>query len=92
MAQHKSAEKRARQTAKQRAVNRELKSEVRTTLKKAKGEQDKDKAAAAMKEASSTLDRLASKGIIHKNKAANQKSKIAKHLNKLSKPSTEAAA
>ncbi len=91
MAQHKSAEKRARQSEKRRAVNRELKSEVKTILKKAKSETDKEKAAVAMKAASSTLDKLASKGIIHKNKAANQKAKLAKHLNKLNKPSTDAA-
>lgn len=91
MAQHKSAEKRARQSVKRRAVNRELKSEVKTTLKRAKGETDKEKAAAAMKAASSTLDKLVSKGIIHKNKASNQKSKLAKHLNKLSKTASDAA-
>lgn len=91
MAQHKSAEKRARQTVKRRAVNRELKSEVKTVLKKAKTETDKEKAAAALKAASSTLDKLAAKGIIHKKKAANQKSKLARHLNKLSTPPKEAA-
>ena len=91
MAQHKSAEKRARQSNKHRAVNREIKSEVKTLLKKAKTEIDKEKATAAMKEATSALDKLAAKGIIHKRKAANQKSKLAKHLNKLSTPPAQAA-
>ena len=91
MAQHKSAEKRARQSNKRRAVNRGIKSEVKTLLKKAKTETDKDKAAAAMKEATSTLDKLAAKGIIHKRKAANQKSKLAKHINKLNTPPAQTA-
>ncbi|MCL5020671.1 MAG: 30S ribosomal protein S20 [Bacteroidetes bacterium] len=91
MAQHKSAEKRARQSNKHRAVNREIKSEVKTLLKKAKTETDKEKATAAMKDATSALDKLAAKGIIHKRKAANQKSKLAKHLNKLSTPPAQAA-
>lgn len=86
MAQHKSAVKRARQSAKRRAVNVQLKSEVKTVLKTARTETDKEKAAVALKEAVSTLDKLASKGIIHRNKAANQKSKLVKHLNKLNNP------
>ena len=91
MAQHKSAEKRARQSVGRRAANKELKSAMKTVLKKARSEQDKEKAAVALKEAVSTLDKLASKGIIHKNKAANQKSKLTKHVNKLSNPSAQAA-
>lgn len=86
MAQHKSAEKRARQSTGRRSVNRELKSEVKTSVRKAKSETDKEKAAAAMKKAFSTLDKLASKGVIHKNKAANQKRQLAKHINKLGNP------
>jgi small subunit ribosomal protein S20 len=83
MAQHKSAEKRARQSIKRRTVNKEEKSEMKTLLKKVRAEKDKEKASAALKEAVSTLDKLASKGLIHKNKAANQKSKLTKHVNKL---------
>ena len=83
MAQHKSAEKRARQSVKRRAVNKEEKSEMKTLLKKVRIEKDKEKASAALKEAVSVLDKLASKGLIHKNKAANQKSKLTKHVNKL---------
>ncbi len=86
MAQHKSAEKRARQSEGRRSVNRELKSEVKTSVRKAMGESDKEKATVAAKKAFSTLDKLASKGVIHKNKAANRKRKLAKHLNKLGNP------
>jgi small subunit ribosomal protein S20 len=91
MAQHKSAEKRARQSAERRVINKELKSRVKTVLKNARAEKDKEKAAAAVKEAVSTLDKLASKGLIHKNKAANQKSKLTKLVNKLGNPPAKAA-
>lgn len=83
MAQHKSAEKRTRQSQKRRAVNREEKSEMKTLLKKVRTETDKEKATAALKEVVSTLDKLASKRLIHKNKAANQKAKLTKLVNKL---------
>jgi small subunit ribosomal protein S20 len=84
MAQHKSAEKRARQSAKRRTINKEKKSEMKTLLRNVTTEKDKEKAAGALKEAVSTLDKLASKGLIHKNKAANQKARLAKLVNKLS--------
>jgi small subunit ribosomal protein S20 len=83
MAQHKSAEKRARQSLKRRLENREKKSMMKTIIKKVRVEKDKEKAAAALKKAVSTLDKLAAKGIIHRNKAANQKSKLTKIIAKL---------
>jgi len=83
MAQHKSAEKRARQSLKRRTADREKKSEMKTLLKNVRTEKDKSKASDALKKAVSTLDKLASKGLIHKNKAANQKSKLTKFVNKL---------
>ena len=83
MAQHKSAEKRSRQSVKHRTINKEDKSEMKTLLKKVRTEKDKEKAAGALKEAVATLDKLASKGLIHKNRAANQKSKLTRLVNKL---------
>ncbi len=83
MAQHKSAEKRARQSNERRTMNRIKKSEMKTLLKKVITEKDKAKASAALDEAFSSLDKLASKGLIHKNKAANQKSRLTKLVNKL---------
>jgi len=83
VAQHKSAEKRARQSTERRALNKESKSEMKTLLKKVRDEKDKGKAAASLKEAVSALDKLASKGLIHKNKSANQKSKLTRLVNKL---------
>ena len=91
MAQHKSAKKRARQSPKRRAYNKEVKSEMKTLLKNVRTEKEKEKAVAALKEAVSALDKLASKGVVHRNKAANQKSKLTKLVNKLNTPPTQAA-
>ena len=44
---------------------------------------DKEQITAAFNKVSSMLERLASKGVISKNKAANLKSKLAKHVNKV---------
>ncbi|HEY9166517.1 MAG TPA: 30S ribosomal protein S20 [Candidatus Kryptonia bacterium] len=86
MAQHKSAEKRARRSTSRRKFNKEVKSELKTLVKKVRSENDKTKAGAALNAAVSSLDKLAAKGLIHKNKAANQKSKLTKLVNKLSTP------
>ncbi|MCL4538031.1 MAG: 30S ribosomal protein S20 [Bacteroidetes bacterium] len=91
MAQHKSAEKRARQSVKRHTANRTARSEMKTLVKRVRSEKDKEKAAAALKEAASALDKLASKRAIHKNKAANQKSKLTKFVNKLSTTPKQAA-
>ncbi len=91
MAQHKSAEKRSRQSVKRRAANKTTKSEVKTLIKTVRSEKDKEKASAALKEASSVLDKLAAKGTIHRNKAANQKSRLTKLINKLNTPTDKAA-
>ena len=89
MAQHKSAEKRARQSAKRRLADREQKSQMKTLLKNVRAENDQAKASASLKEAVSALDKLSSKGLIHKNKAANQKSKLTKHVNKMAASSAK---
>ena len=89
MAQHKSAEKRARQSVVRRGVNKVAKSEMKTLLKNVRSEKDKTKASTALAEAVSKLDKLASKGLIHKNKAANQKSKLTKFVNKLGATQTQ---
>lgn len=83
MAQHKSAEKRTRQSLKRRTYNKHNKAMMKTLIKKVRSEKDKSKAELYLKEAVSRLDKLASKGIIHKNKAANQKSKLTKMVGKL---------
>lgn len=56
---------------------------MKTLLKKVRGEKDKTKAALVLKETVSLLDKLAGKRVIHPNKAANQKAKLTKAVNKL---------
>jgi small subunit ribosomal protein S20 len=83
MAQHKSAEKRARQNARRHVRNKAAISKMKTLIKKVRSAKEKDKAAAALKLAVKTLDQLAAKGVIHKNKAANQKSSLTKFVSKI---------
>jgi len=83
MANTKSALKRVRQTKVRTERNRVLKSRIKTLRKKAiaAGESgDATAASAAFREFSSAVDRAAKDSVIHKNKAANLKSKAAKHL------------
>ena len=73
--------KRVRQSRKSNATNKHYKSLVKTAIKKVLTENSKENATKAANLAFSSIDKVASKGIIHKNKAANQKAKISKHLN-----------
>ena len=83
MANHQSAFKRIRQAKKSTAKNRHYRSSLKTMTKKALETKTQQDAASVLKEASSLLDKMAQKGIIHRNKAANQKSRLAKRLNAL---------
>ncbi len=79
MANIKSAKKRAIQSEKRRAHNASRRSMMRTYMKKvilAIEAGDKASAETAMKEATPLLDRMATKGLIHKNKAARHKSRL----------------
>ncbi len=79
MANIKSAKKRARTAVKNRAHNMSMRSMMRTMVKKvlhAVGASDKTAALEAFKNAEKVLDRYADKGLIHKNKAARQKSRL----------------
>lgn len=79
MANSAQARKRARQAVKRNAHNSSLRSELRTAVKKvAKAIAAGDKAAAqaVYKESASTVDRIADKKIVHKNKAARHKSRL----------------
>ncbi|MBA1146511.1 30S ribosomal protein S20 [Ectothiorhodospiraceae bacterium WFHF3C12] len=83
MANSPSAEKRARQAEQRRRHNQSRRSMMRTYIKKV--EQaikagDKDKAAEAYNAAVPIIDRMAGKGIIHKNKAARHKSRLNNHI------------
>ncbi len=83
MANHKSALKRIRQTAVRRLRNRYQLKTTRTLVKRLKALTDKIEANTMLQTVISRLDRLAKNNIIHKNKAANQKSKLTKKVNKL---------
>jgi small subunit ribosomal protein S20 len=83
MPQHKSAIKRVRQNEKRNAHNRQLRSTMRTLVKKVTKTTDKEEAQAALKSATSYLDRMAQKGILHRNNAANKKSSLVKYVNNL---------
>jgi small subunit ribosomal protein S20 len=65
-----------------KAVKSELKTAIRAT-REAVVAGDKEKAASALTIASKKLDKAASKGVIHKNQAANRKSAIAKQVGSL---------
>ena len=82
---HKSAQKRARQTLKRTDKNKQYKVLIKGSVKKVLTSKEKEVVDAEFKKAVRTLDRAATKGIIHKNKAANEKSRLAKHINKISK-------
>lgn len=82
---HKSAQKRARQTIKRTERNKKFKALIKGSVKRVLVHKDKSEAENEMKKTMAVIDRAAVKGIIHKNKAANQKSKLAKHINKLGK-------
>lgn len=83
MPQHKSAIKRVRQNEKRRKHNQPQRSKMKTLVKKALETTDKEQAQEAAREATAYLDKLAAKGLIHKNFAARRKSKLAKHVNNL---------
>jgi small subunit ribosomal protein S20 len=83
MANHKSALKRIRANERKRLRNRFQAKTTRTFIKKLRATKEKGEASALLRKVSAMLDRLARKNIIHKNKAANNKSKLTKYVNKL---------
>lgn len=83
MANHKSAEKRIRSNASKRLRNRYQAKTTRTIIKRLRTSEDKSEAEKLFTEVSSLLDKLAKKNVIHKNKASNQKSKLAKVVKKV---------
>ena len=84
MPQHKSAAKRVRQNARRRTRNRYHRSQVRTMMKKLRQTEDPTQAQQLLREVKAYLDRLATKKILHKNKVANYKSELERHVNVLS--------
>jgi len=83
MAQHLSAERQARRALKHRVRNRAYISKMKTAIKRVRTEKDKEKAGAELRKAVKLLDQLATKGIIHRNNAANKKSSLTKYVSSL---------
>lgn len=83
MANHKSALKRIRANEAKRQRNRYYAKTTRTFIKRLKDTTDKAEAEQLYREVSAMLDKLAKKNIIHRNNAAHNKSKLAKHVNEL---------
>lgn len=83
MANHKSSLKRIRQEEKRRLHNRYYAKTMRNAVKKLRATTDKAEAVAMYSGIQKMLDKLAKTNIIHKNKAANLKSKLAVYIGKL---------
>ena len=86
MANIKTQIKRNRQNDRHRARNKSVRSLLKTrsrNLEEIIGSGDADAAREAYETTSRELDKAVAKGIIHKNKAANKKARLAKRLNKL---------
>ena len=86
MANIKSQIKRNKQNEKAHQRNKAVKSELRTYVRKFREAVESgnvEEATVAMRTASRKLDKAVSKGVIHKNQAANRKSAIARRLSEL---------
>ena len=83
MANHKSSIKRIRQTEKRRLHNRYYAKNMRNEVKKFRALTDKSEAENQLPMMYHIIDKVAKRGIIHKNTAANLKSKLTKFMNKL---------
>ncbi|MPQ45473.1 30S ribosomal protein S20 [Marinifilum sp. N1E240] len=83
MANHQSAIKRIRQSEKKRVHNKYFAKTARNAVRKLRATSDKEAANELLPEVTAMLDKLAKINVIHKNKAANLKSKLASHVNKL---------
>ena len=84
MATHKSAIKRIRQNEKRRLHNRHFRNRARTLVKKARAAIESGDVASAREATSRAvrdLDKLASRGVVHKRNAARRKSRLMKQLN-----------
>jgi small subunit ribosomal protein S20 len=83
MANHKSALKRIRSNEAKRVRNKFQAKTTRSYVRRLRDTKDKAEAQELFKTVASMLDKLAKKNVIHKNKAANNKSKLARLVNSL---------
>jgi small subunit ribosomal protein S20 len=85
MANHSATEKDVRQATKRRERNRYYGKTTRNAIRDFKEIKSKNEASEKLPKVASEIDKMAKRGIIHKNKAANLKSKLAKRTNALAK-------
>lgn len=83
MANHKATKKDVRQSAKRRERNKYYGKTTRNAIRDLRATTDKQVAGEKLPLTISMIDKLAKRGIIHKNKAANLKSKLARKVNTL---------
>ena len=83
MANHKSSIKRIRQTEKRRLHNRYYAKSMRNEVRKFRTLTDKSEAESQLSRMYSIIDKVAKRGIIHKNTAGNLKSKLSRYTAKL---------
>ena len=85
MANHSATKKDVRQSRKRNERNRYYGKTTRNAIRDIRATEKKKDASGQLPEVASMIDKLAKRGIIHKNKAANLKSKLAKKVNSLVK-------
>jgi len=83
MATKQSASKRIRTSERNRVKNRHELTSMKTYIKQVLNTASKEEGLEKFKKAASALDKMVSKGVIHRNTAANKKSKLMKHVNSL---------
>ena len=86
MANHKSAEKRARQNDKRRVRNKAVKTRIKHLTKEVRlvsSETSKEEALAKLKAVQSTVDKALKKGVIHKKTAARKISRLSRLVNSI---------
>lgn len=81
MSKNKSIMKRVRKSDRERMRNKHYKSAMKTAIKNVLTSGDKESAEKQLTQTVSLLDKMVAKGIIHRNKAANQKSRLTKFVN-----------
>jgi small subunit ribosomal protein S20 len=85
MANHSATKKDVRQAAARRERNKYYGKTTRNAIRDLKASKTKKEAADQFPTTAAMIDKLAKRGIIHKNKAANLKSKLARKVNSISK-------
>ena len=84
MPNHKSAEKRVRQNERRRTINRHNRAKLRTSIKKLRSAldgADSTQPAGLLPQTISEIDRAVQKGVLHRNAAARQKSRLTARVN-----------